>query len=150
MDPRNKAVLDYLEVERVAPAGTNGLWVVDGYSVSTHPDLCDRVREVNEAAGRPAELRHLYGRPALVAANGVIVAFGTGTYVLCVRVPRARVDPDLLGTIHDDASRLTTLTERGWTLVQPWPVDVPREEGLARVAGLVRRAVERADEQSSS
>jgi len=43
VDPRNEAVLRYLEVERVAPPDTNGPWVIDGYSLATHPDLFDRV-----------------------------------------------------------------------------------------------------------
>lgn len=91
MDPRNEAVLAYLDTERVAEPGAHGLWVKDGYSVSTHPDLCERVKDVNEAAGEPAALEHLFGRPALVAPNGVIAAFGTGTYVFCVRLPRNAV-----------------------------------------------------------
>ena len=59
MDSRNEAVLRYLEVERVAPPDTDGPWVIDGYSLATHPDLCDRVKTVNEAAGAPAEFRYL-------------------------------------------------------------------------------------------
>jgi hypothetical protein len=88
VDPRNEAVLRYLEVERVAPPDTNGAWVIGGYSLSTHPELCDRVKKVNEAAGARAEFRYVTGKPALVAANGVIVAFGGGTYVFAVRLPR--------------------------------------------------------------
>jgi len=38
------------------------------------------VKEINEAAGEPATFRYLYGRQALVAENGVIVAFAEGTY----------------------------------------------------------------------
>ncbi len=89
MDSRNEAVLTYLELEPVAPPDTNGPWVIDGYSLSTHPDLRDRVEEINAAAGEPAELRYLFAKPALVAANGVIVAFGGGTYVFAVRLPRS-------------------------------------------------------------
>ncbi len=144
MDPRNEAVLGYLEVERVAPPETNTAWVIDGYSLATHPDLCDRVKEVNEAAGKPAALRYLYGKPALVAANGVIVAFGGGTYVFCVRVPRSEVDPPLLGTIHGDAQRLKALTAHDWTLIDPWTVDVLKDEGLRQLAAVLTRAVENA------
>ena len=95
--PENEAVLAYLESERVAAPETSSAWVIDGYSLSTHPDLCDRVKEVNEAAGEPAELRYLYGKPALIAGNGVIVAFAGGTYVFCVRLPRREIDPRLVG-----------------------------------------------------
>src|ERR1700693_587661 len=100
MAPRNEAVLRYLEVERVAPPGTKTVWVIDGYSLATHPDLCERVDEVNTAAGNAAELRALSGKPALVTADDVIVAFGGGTYVFAVRLPRNEVDPRLLGKIH--------------------------------------------------
>lgn len=141
MDSRNEAVLTYLEVERVAPPDTNGPWVIDGYSLSTHPDLCDRVEEINAAAGEPAELRYLFGKPALVAANGVIVAFGGGTYVFAVRLPRSQVDPPLLGKIHDDAKKLEALTAHDWTLVNPWTVAVLKDEGLQQLAALVGRAV---------
>jgi hypothetical protein len=144
MDPRNEAVFRYLEVERVAPPDTNTAWVIDGYSLSTHPDLCDRVKEVNEAAGEPAALRYLYGKPALMAANGVIVAFGGGTYVFCLRIPRSEVDPPLLGAIHDDTKRLKALTARDWTLVDPWTVDVLKDEGLRQLVALLTRAVENA------
>jgi hypothetical protein len=55
VDPRNEAVLAYLDTARVAEPGTNGPWVKDGYSLATHPDLCERVEQLNEAAGSPAE-----------------------------------------------------------------------------------------------
>jgi len=144
VDPRNEAVLRYLEVERVAPPDTNGPWVIDGYSLATHPDLCDRVKAVNEAAGAPAEFRYMKGKPALVAANGVIVAFGGGTYVFAVRLPHSRVDPPLRGKIHNDAPRLEALTSSDWTLVDPWTVEVPKEEGLGQLAALIVGAVEQA------
>ena len=69
MDPRNEAVLAYLEVERMASPETNTAWVIDGYSLSTHPDLCDRVKAINEAAGRAAVFRYLYGKPARISAR---------------------------------------------------------------------------------
>ncbi|HEX9378239.1 MAG TPA: hypothetical protein VF872_01490 [Gaiellaceae bacterium] len=144
IDLRNEAVLRYLEAERVAPPGTNAAWVIDGYSLATHPDLCDRIAEVDAAAGNAAELRYLYGKLALVAPNGVIVAFGGGTYVLAIRLPRNEVDPGLLGEIHGDAPRLEALTARGWTLVDAWTVDLLRDEGLGRLAALIVRAVENA------
>src|SRR2546421_4588605 len=144
VDPRNEAVLRYLEVERVAAPDTNGAWVIDGYSLSTHPELCDRVKEVNEAAGAPAEFRYVKGKPALVAANGVIVAFGGGTYVFAVRLPRSQVEPPLRGKIHDNARRLEALTSRDWTLVDAWAVHVPKGEGLRQLAALIGHAVEEA------
>ena len=147
-------MLAYLEVEPVASPDTNTAWVIGGYSLSTHPGLCDRVEEINEAAGEPAVFRYLFGKPALVAENGVIVAFGGGTYVFCVRLPRAEVDPRLVGERKDKLSdvpllrekqlQLEKLVEGEWTRVDPWTVDVPKDEGLAELATLVTRAVENA------
>ena len=150
-------MLAYLEVERMASPETNTAWVIDGYSLSTHPDLCDRVKAINEAAGRAAVFRYLYGKPALVAENGVIVAFGGGTYVFCVRLPRAEVDARLVGQRKEKLSGVPLLRERQlqleklvegeWTRVDPWTVEVPKEEGLAELATLVARAVENAADQ---
>jgi len=137
----NEAVLLYLEVERVAPPGTTGPWVIDGYSLSTHPDLCDRVKEINEAAGEPATFRYLYGKPALVAENGVIVAFAAGTYIFCVHALQSDVDPRLVAD-HGPA------LGQAWTCVEPWPVEIPKDEGLAQLAGLMRVAVSRLDSSS--
>ena len=117
----------------MAPPETNTLWVRGGYSVSTHPDLCELLRELAAAA----ELRFEFGRPVVVAANGVIAAFAAGTHILCVRVPRTAVDPRL---VVDDRPDLGP----EWTRVDPWTTDVPRAEGLAALAALVRRAVENA------
>ena len=141
MDSRNDAVLAYLETERVAEPGTSGPWVKDGYSLATHPDLCERVEQLNEAAGRPAELKYLYGKPALVTADGVVVAFGGGTYVLAVRLPAGDIDERLHGKIHDNRARLEALTSRGWTLVDPWAIALPKQKGVEALADLIRRAV---------
>jgi hypothetical protein len=133
----NEEVLSYLEVERVTVAGTNTAWVIDGYSLSTHPDLCERVKEINEAAGVPARFGYAYGRPVLTAANGVIVAFAAGTHIFCVRVPISDVD-----------SRVVVAGEpkvgEDWTRVDPWTIEIPKAEGLEQLALLVRLAVENA------
>lgn len=133
----NEAVLSYLEVERVAAPGTTGPWVKDGYSLSTHPDVCDRVEQINEAAGEPPAFRYLYGRPALVAENGVVVAFGAGTYIFCVRVSRDEVDARLV------ADRGPALGP-DWTCVDPWTVEIPKDEGLRQLTDLVLTALARA------
>jgi hypothetical protein len=130
----NDAVLAYLEVERVAPAGTNRMWVIDGYSLSTHPDLCEHLERLNDAAGKAATFGYRFGRPVLEAA-GVIVAFAAGTHIMCVRVPRGAVDARLLVEGRPDLGR-------EWTRVDPFTVDVPRAEGHALLAALIRRAVD--------
>jgi hypothetical protein len=49
VDPRNEAVLTYLEAERVAAPETNTAWIIDGYSLATHPDLCGGVEELDSS-----------------------------------------------------------------------------------------------------
>ena len=152
-------MLAYLESERVAAPDTTGPWVIDGYALSTHPDLCDRVKELNEAAGEPAELRFLYGKPALIAGNDVIVAFAGGTYVFCVRLPCREIDPRLVGERKEKLSehallrkkqeQLDRLVAADWTRVDPWTVDVPKAHGLQLLAGLIRRAVDKARPSSA-
>jgi hypothetical protein len=152
MNVRNRDVLVYLEAERVAPEGTTSAWVIDGYSLATHPDLCDRLEEVNAAAGDPAILEYRFGKPVLVAGNGLIVAFAGGTYVLCFRVPRDAVDPSLLGRRREKRSehpllrrkqeQLDALVAREWTRLEPWPVDVPKEQVLPLLADALREAVQ--------
>ena len=115
--------------------------MTDGYALATHPDLCERVEQLNEAAGHPAELRYLFGKPALVTANGVVVALGGGTYVFAIRLPADAVDQRLHGKIHDNRERLEALTSRGWTLVDPWAIALPKQEGLEALADLILRAV---------
>jgi hypothetical protein len=127
----NEEVLAYLETERVAPPGTNDTWVMDGYALATHPDLCERLREI----GGPATYVFERGRPVLKSDHGLIVAFAAGTHILCIRVTNA--DPRL---VVEDGPDLGP----GWTRVDPWTVNVPREEGLELLAGLVRQAVEEA------
>lgn len=128
------AVLAYLEVERVAPAGTNRMWIIDGYSLSTHPDLCEHLERLNEAAGMPARFGYRFGRPVLEAGR-VIVAFAAGTHIMCVRVPGEAVDTRLLSEHGPDLGP-------EWTCVDPFTVDVPRAEGRAALAGLLQRAVD--------
>ena len=124
--PENETVLAYLEVEQLPSWRTStSPWVVEGYSLSTHPDLCDRVRELGDAA----KFRFAFGRPVLAAANGVIVAFGAGTHIFCVRVPRAAVDPRLVVEAGPDLGP-------AWTRVDPWTAGIPRAEGLAALAAL--------------
>jgi hypothetical protein len=152
-------VLEYLSFERVASPDTTTAFVIDGYSLSTHPDLCDRLKEINDAAGRPAEFRYLYGKPVLIAHNGVIVAFAGGTYVFCLRLPRSEVDPRVVGERKDKLSerpllrnkqeQLEALVAADWTRVDPWTIDVPKTEGLELLAGLLRQAADKARPRSA-
>ena len=117
--PENEAVFGYLYVEQLPSWRTSkSIWIVDGYSLATHPDLCERVQAINHAAGEPATFRYLYGKPALIAENGVIVAFANGTHTFCVRLPA-----------------------EDWTRLDPYTVNVPKAEGLARLGAHLERAI---------
>ncbi|TMK26988.1 MAG: hypothetical protein E6G64_13605 [Actinobacteria bacterium] len=150
--PENERVLAYLYVEQLPSwRESKSIWVVDGYSLSTHPDLCDRVQEVNAAAGGKATFRFLYGKPVLIAENGVIVAFANGTHTFCVRLPRGECDVELIDAHRYPPSRfpilrqkqreLDALTAEDWTRLDPYTVDVPKAEGLALLAAHLERAV---------
>jgi hypothetical protein len=90
--------------------------------------------------------------PVLVAPGGAIVAFAAGTHVFCLRLPRQEVDPRLVGERKEKLSdqtvlrtkqlQLDELVERAWSRIDPWTVDVPKDEGLTALADLVHRAVE--------
>jgi len=148
----NEAVLAYLYVEQLPSwRDSTSVWVVDGYSLSTHPDLCERVEEINAAAREPAQFRYLYGKPVLIADNGVIVAFANGTHTFCVRLPVGECDPDLLAPPREALSRFPVLAQKqreldalvagDWTRLDPYTVDVPKTEGLVRLAAQLERAV---------
>ena len=62
--------------------------------------------------------------------GGVIVAFGVGTHIFCIRLPREECGP-LVVTAPDPPAKhpllrrkqleLDALTAGGWTRVDPWP-----------------------------
>ena len=152
--PENGPVLQYLYVEQLPSwRESKSIWVVEGYSLSTHPDLCERVEEINAAAGATANFRYLYGKPALVAENGVIVAFANGTHTFCIRLPSGDCDPELIALPREPLSRFPALAEKqreldvlvtgDWTRLDPYAVRVPKVEGLARLAQHLERALER-------
>jgi hypothetical protein len=158
--PENDAVLRHLWVEQLPGWRTSkSIWIVDGYSLSTHPDLCERVEAIGEAADVRTTFRYLYGKPALVAENGVIVAFANGTHTFCVRLPAEQCDAALLARPREADSRfpalaqkqreLDALTAGEWTRLDPYAVNVPSADGLARLADHVARAVATAMSHSS-
>jgi len=127
--PENEAVLAYLETEQLPSwRESDSPWIVDGYSLSTHPDPCERVEALAASAG--GEFGWLYGRPVVVAERGTIVAFGAGTHIFCLRLPREECGP-LVVTREDPPARhpllrrkqleLEALVAGDWTRVDPWP-----------------------------
>jgi len=156
----NAEVLAYLHVEQLPEwRDSDSVWIVDGYALTTHPDLCERVDEINAAAAGVATRRYLYGKPALLAPNGVIVAFANGTHTFCIRLPRDECDENLLNrheypasrfpTLREKQRQLDALTARTWTRLDPYAVAVPKADGLERLGAHVARAVATATSHSS-
>ena len=153
--PENEAVLAFLEMEQLPEwKETDSPWIVEGYSLHTHPDLCERVENINAAAAGGTEFRYLYGKPALIAANGVIVAFATGTHTFCVRLRREECMDELVAARNEKLSRfpvlrmkqleLDALTSGEWTRLDPWAIAYPSDEGVALLAEHVAKAERKA------
>jgi hypothetical protein len=134
MDPlhlrrrENEEVLAYLETEQLPSwRESDSPWIVEGYPLSTHPDLCERIEALAAAAG--GTFGYLYGKPVVVADRGVIVAFGAGTHIFCLRLPREECGP-IVVTPEDPPARHPLLRRKqlerqalvagGWTRVDPW------------------------------
>src|SRR3954447_5737833 len=85
----NDAVLAYLEHEQHPSWRTSDSpWIKDGYALVTHPDLCEFLASIDDRDGAKTTFRYLYGKPALIAASVVIVAFAQVTHIVGVRLPR--------------------------------------------------------------
>jgi len=106
-------------------------WIVDGYALSTHPDLCERVEELAACVG--GRFGYVYGRPAVATEGGVMVAFGAGTHIFCLRVPREecgslvvtrRDEPAKQPLLRQKQLELEALVAREWTRVDPWAAEV--------------------------
>jgi hypothetical protein len=126
--PENEAVLGYLETEQLASwRESDSPWIVDGYALSTHPDLCERVETLAAAAG--GGFGYLFGRPVVVGQDDVIAAFGAGTHIFCVRLPRVECaavavtredEPARHALLRRKQLELEALTAGEWTRVDPW------------------------------
>jgi len=126
--PENEAVLGYLETEQLPSwRESDSPWIVDGYALSTHPDLCERVEVLAATAG--GAFGYVYGRPVVVGGRDVMVAFGAGTHIFCLRLPREACAAVAV-TREDEPARhpqlrrkqleLEALTASEWTRVDPW------------------------------
>jgi hypothetical protein len=151
----NDAVLAYLESEQHPSWRTSDSpWIKDGYALVTHPDLCEFLASIDERAGANTTFRYLYGKPALIAMNDVVVAFAQGTHIVCVRLPRDLCDADFVDARDDPVPNhpllrakrreLERLVAGDWTRIDPWRTGFEREERDARVSALLERAVSRA------
>src|SRR5207237_9010757 len=93
----NDAVLAYLENEQLPSWRTSDSpWIKDGYALETHPDLCEFLASIDDRAGAKTTFRYLYGKPALIAKNDVVVAFAQGTHIVCLRLPRDGCDAEFI------------------------------------------------------
>jgi hypothetical protein len=124
--PENEVVLAYLWTDQLPSwRESDSPWIVDGYSLSTHPDLCERIKALADAAG--GRFGYLYGRPAVADDGGVIVAFGAGTHIFCLRL--ASEECEVAVTRRDEPAKHPLLREKqlelealvaGGTRADPW------------------------------
>ena len=135
--PFNAALLEFLRGRGARPHGVNDM-ALGGWQLHTHPDLESRLTEL--APGQP--LYAAYGVP-LLARGEVAAAVAMGTSTLLVRLPRPPTDLEA-------GDPLPPLTDQGWYSVSPWQTGLPSAEGLRRLSGLVRGALEHAADLASS
>ena len=87
----------------------------------------------------------VYGRPAVATAAGVLVAFGAGTHIFCLRLPRVEAGPLAVTRADPPAKQpllrrkqleLEALVAGEWTRVEPWRAEVAEalEAALRRSA----------------
>jgi hypothetical protein len=84
--PANTVVLAELKRHAFPARLSDEPFVLDGYTLSTHPDLEERLFEL--AAALPMDCRSsAFGKPVLTAPNGVIFAVAGGMFELALRIP---------------------------------------------------------------
>ena len=109
----NDAVLAYLEHEQLPSWRTSASpWIKDGYALETHPDLCEFLASINDRPGATTTFRYLYGKPALIAENDVVVAFAQGTHIVCLRLPHDECDAEFVYAREDPVSNHPLLREK--------------------------------------
>ena len=164
--PENEAVFGYLYVEQLPSWRTSkSIWIVDGYSLSTHPDLCERVQAIMARLGTPYYTR--IDAPAtpdqkarlLKLSPGALAGAALAGEPIVAALAAEDCDAELFAPPREPDSRfrviaqkqreLDALTAAGWTRLDPYTVNVPKDEGLARLADHVARAVAAAISHSS-
>lgn len=86
-----------------------------------------------EAAG--GRFGYVYGRPVVATEDGVMAAFGAGTHIFCLRLPRDECGALAVTRADAPAKELEALVAGEWTRVDPWPA-----ETAAALAAALRRS----------
>jgi hypothetical protein len=131
--PDDARMLALLAEGAAADAAGPGPWSPGGWTLRTHPDLEEALRD---AAAAP--LRHAYGIAVLAGRSGRIVAVARGARTIALlldardadaaRTAGAEPDPDL---------------GPGWWRVDAFDAAVPRATQRSRLATLAKAARER-------
>lgn len=83
--PANAIVLEQLRRLALPARPSDEPFVLDGYTLRTHPDLAERLFEL--AAALPADCHaSAFGVPVLVAPSGILFAVAGGTFDVALRV----------------------------------------------------------------
>lgn len=117
--------------------------------LGVHPDLAERLREIGESVGVATEGA---GRgAALTHPNGLAFAIAHGTSALAFRLPpdvhaEAALAPGSTTRNAAETRELTLILEEAigpdWVAVDPWPLELSAEEGLAQLHRWCRAAFE--------
>jgi hypothetical protein len=132
----NRTLIASLKRQAVVPnERQRSQWDIDGYELHAHPDLVERLGQLGEGSHR--DVTAAYGLPVLVRPIGRPFAVAVGTSTLLLRVG---VEPD--DVLMSDAP--SWFRAKGWVSVDAWQVDLPREEGTARLRKWVGEAFDKA------
>lgn len=132
----NAAMLDYLRAHSgPRTSRTASPWDIDGFELHSHPDLSERLDEL--AAGVPGgnRFRGVYGYAALIDDRDVLRVVALGNAGLAMRIEDPGVRADIAAN-----SRFSWESVEGWIGADPWPVDLPLEEGTTRVRSWLKAA----------
>ena len=117
--PANAVILRRLSVQATRRQPTPAApYVLDGYGLRAHPDLQERFNACTAALPRQTRVG-IYGYPALITANGGIVAVAMGTHGIAMRLP------DALRDLAIQTRHALPLPEFGadWVKIDAWNVD---------------------------
>ncbi|GAA1397514.1 hypothetical protein GCM10009639_35020 [Kitasatospora putterlickiae] len=126
--PENRALIAHLREQATPPSGPDDL-TLGPWQLHTHPDVCDRLREL--APRHPVD--NAYGMPVL-AFEGVAAVVAAGLGTLLVRLPSL---PEGI----EPARPRPPLTDGEWRTVNAYPHNCTSAEGTARLTALVREAL---------
>jgi hypothetical protein len=119
-----------------ARARPGSAYAIDGYELRAHPDLEERLRQLNTGTGGGSVVG-FRGYPVILDPAGVVRVLATGTSGLLLRLAEGPERDAIIALGGGPAPELGP----GWTRADPWLSDVPATEGSARLRGCIAAAL---------